>query len=136
MSKSAAPLTGPDLSRGIELADIPPAGVLLGHLDGEPVMLVRPGSEDRVYAMAAKCTHYGGPLNEGRIEGHTVRCPWHHACFDLRTGEAVGAPALNAAACWAVERRGSRIELAGRVEIPTPALPPHSPESVVVGSVP
>src|SRR5262245_16719234 len=130
MSDSDAPLTGPDLAHGIELSAIPSNSILLGHLDGKAVMLVRVG--DGVYAIAPTCTHYGGPLNEGLVDGHVVHCPWHHACFDVRTGEAVGAPALNPVASWNVERRGSRIELTGRQKASPPAPPPRSPDSVVV----
>jgi apoptosis-inducing factor 3 len=132
MSESDAPLTGPDLGRGIELSAVPRGGALLGHVDGEPVMIVRSSDSDHVYAIAPKCTHYGGPLNEGLIEGTMVRCPWHHARFDLRTGEAIAAPALHPVACWRVERRGTRIELALSIDTHRPAPPPRSPESVII----
>ena len=72
--------------------------MLLGHALGKPVLLVRSGTD--CLAVDATCTHYGGPLAEGLVVGESVRCPWHHACFSLRTGEPVGAPALNPVACW------------------------------------
>jgi nitrite reductase/ring-hydroxylating ferredoxin subunit len=49
--------------------------------------------------------HYGAPLVDGLFDGETVRCPWHHACFNLQSGEAVAAPALNPLQCWNVEER-------------------------------
>src|SRR3954466_5166181 len=107
MSGGEAQLSGPDLAAGVALADLPDGGSLLGHRAGEPVLVVRRGEE--VFAIGAPCTHYGGPLAEGVVVGDTVRCPWHHACFDLRTGEAVRAPALNPVACYKVERQGDRI---------------------------
>ena len=99
-------LNGPDFAAGADVRDVPVDGSLLGHAHGEAVMVTRRG--DELLAIGATCTHYGGPLAEGLIVGDTVRCPWHHACFDLRTGEARGAPALEAVACWKVERDGER----------------------------
>jgi apoptosis-inducing factor 3 len=87
---------------------------LLGHANGEPVLLVRLGGD--YCAIGATCTHYGGPLAEGLFEGDTVRCPWHHACFNLRTGEALHAPALSPVARWTTERRGNSIVVTGKVE--------------------
>ena len=55
------------------------------------------------FAIGATCTHYGGPLAEGLMVEDTVRCPWHHACFSLKTGEALHAPALGPVACWSTE---------------------------------
>ena len=86
----AKELSGPDLAAGIELSELSEGAPLLGHAHGDAVMLVRRGATIR--AVGATCTHYSGPLAEGLVVGETVRCPWHHACFDLRTGEALGAP--------------------------------------------
>lgn len=107
MTQDQSKPTGPDFFRGISLSDLPDGGKLVGHYGDEQVLLVRRGTE--VFAIAATCTHYGGPLVEGLLVGDTVRCPWHHACFDLRTGEALHAPAFNPLACWSVEQRDDRI---------------------------
>jgi NADPH-dependent 2,4-dienoyl-CoA reductase/sulfur reductase-like enzyme/nitrite reductase/ring-hydroxylating ferredoxin subunit len=100
-------LSGPDLGAGIDASQLAPGGKVLGHANGESVLLARVG--DEYLAIGATCTHYGGPLAEGVIVQDTVRCPWHHACFSLRTGEALRAPALNPVACWTVERRGGQV---------------------------
>src|SRR5512143_1176017 len=100
-------LTGPDLTKGIALDELPDGGMLVGYAGDEQILLVRRGKE--VFAVGAQCTHYQGPLAEGLLVGDTVRCPWHHACFDLRNGEAVGAPALSPVPCWNVEHTGDRL---------------------------
>lgn len=109
-------LEGPDLGQGIPASDLADRGQVVGHADGEPVLLVRRGEE--VFAVGATCTHYGGPLGEGLVVGDTVRCPWHHACFSLRTGEAVRTPALHPVACYRVERQGDRIVMGEKLEPP------------------
>ncbi len=101
MSEEKAKLSGPDLTQGVELSTVPDGTMLLGHALGEPVLLVRRG--DELFAIGAICTHYGAPLEQGLLVGDTVRCPWHHACFSLRTGEALRAPALDPVSRWRVE---------------------------------
>jgi apoptosis-inducing factor 3 len=105
-------LSGPSLSAGISAADLEDGQMLLGHAEGEAVLLARRG--DEVFAVGATCTHYSGPLAEGLLVGDTVRCPWHHACFSLRTGQALAAPALNPITCWDVEQRGERLYVLGK----------------------
>ena len=93
MAEGETKLTGPDLAQGIPLESLPDGQMLVGHAHGKAVLLVRTAGD--VFAISPNCTHYNGPLAEGLIVDKTIRCPWHHACFDLRTGEAVRAPALN-----------------------------------------
>lgn len=100
-------LSGPDFSMGLPLAELPAEGMLIGHVDNERVLLVRSGEE--IFAVSPHCTHYQGPLAEGLVVGSTIRCPWHHARFDLSTGEAVHAPAIDPIGCWDVERRDGLI---------------------------
>ena len=99
----AQALAGPDLRAGVKFDGLAESEPLLGHFDGEAVVLVRQG--EQVFATGAVCTHYSGPLAEGLVVGETIRCPWHHARFDLRTGEAEGAPALNPVSCFNVRRQ-------------------------------
>ena len=101
MSDQTTKLSGPDLTQAIELSTIPDGTMLLGHAHGEHVLLARCG--DEVFAIGALCTHYGAPLEQGLLVGDSVRCPWHHACFSLRTGAALRAPALDPVSRWRVE---------------------------------
>ena len=96
-------LDGPDLGNGVPLSTVAEGAMLLGHAHGEAVLLARRG--DELFAIGATCTHYGAPLADGLLVDDTVRCPWHHASFSLRTGEALRAPALNPVTCWRVEQR-------------------------------
>ena len=107
MSDQPAELIGPDFTLGIALAQLGDGSMLVGHANGKPVLVARQGSE--IFAIGATCTHYGGPLGDGLLVGDTVRCPWHHACFNLRTGEALRAPALKPVARWGVEQRDGRV---------------------------
>jgi NADPH-dependent 2,4-dienoyl-CoA reductase/sulfur reductase-like enzyme/nitrite reductase/ring-hydroxylating ferredoxin subunit len=100
-------LDGRDFSQGVPPGEIADGGMLLGQVAGEAVLLARRGQE--LFAIGGECTHYHGPLTEGVLVGDTVRCPWHHACFSLRTGEALRAPALNPVSCWRVERRDGMV---------------------------
>src|SRR5260370_13102770 len=95
-----------DFRNGFSVGDLPDGGMVLGQVDDEDVVLVRRG--DEFFAVGAYCTHYHGPLSDGLVVGDTLRCPWHHACFSLRTGEALRAPALDPISCWRVERVGDK----------------------------
>ena len=117
MAEEQAPPAGPDLAQGIAPGDFT-GQTLLGHVGDQDVLLVRFGSE--IFAIDAHCSHYHGPLAEGLVVGDSIRCPWHHACFDLRTGEATRAPALTPLAVWQVEHDGDRIFVRQKRSQPEP----------------
>src|SRR5262249_18070906 len=126
----------PNLRNGIAEGDLADGEMLVGQVGDEQVLLARRGRE--VFAIGAACTHYGGPLGEGVFVDDTVRCPLHHACFSLRTGEALAAPALTAVSCWRVERRDGHIfvrEQVSEIERRMPVKPRPTagkPERVVI----
>jgi NADPH-dependent 2,4-dienoyl-CoA reductase/sulfur reductase-like enzyme/nitrite reductase/ring-hydroxylating ferredoxin subunit len=106
MTEEQAGPTGPDLTLGVPLDHLSDGGKLLGRVGEEQVLLARSGAD--VYAVGAHCTHYHGPLAEGLVVNGTVRCPWHHACFDLHTGEALRAPAFGPLDSWSTEQRDGK----------------------------
>jgi NADPH-dependent 2,4-dienoyl-CoA reductase/sulfur reductase-like enzyme/nitrite reductase/ring-hydroxylating ferredoxin subunit len=125
---------GPNLEQGIALSDLADGGMLAGYVGDEDVLLVRRGAT--VFAVGANCTHYHAPLVDGLVVGHTLHCPWHHACFDLRTGEALRAPAFASLACWWVEQRDGRVFVTKKreplVRMRRSEIARKSPENMVV----
>jgi NADPH-dependent 2,4-dienoyl-CoA reductase/sulfur reductase-like enzyme/nitrite reductase/ring-hydroxylating ferredoxin subunit len=131
MADQQASPSGPDLAQGVSLSDFT-GETLLGHVGDQDVLLVRSGSD--IFAIDAYCSHYHGPLADGLVVGESVRCPWHHACFDLRSGEATRAPALNPLSVWQVEHEGDRIVVRQKREPPKPRGKKASaaPERIVI----
>jgi NADPH-dependent 2,4-dienoyl-CoA reductase/sulfur reductase-like enzyme/nitrite reductase/ring-hydroxylating ferredoxin subunit len=123
---------GPDFARGFVAADLADGKMLAGHSGGKPVVLIRQG--EAFFALDAACTHYGAPLANGLLVGDTLRCPWHHACFSIRTGEALQAPALDSLSAWKVERDGNTLFVRERAApaAPPSILPGTTPKSVVI----
>ena len=132
MAEDQAQPAGPDLAQGIAAAELPDGGKLLGHVGSEAVLLVRRGAD--VFAIGAICTHYSGPLADGLVVDGAVRCPWHHACFDLRTGEALRAPALSPVDTWSVDQRGGQIVVREKRARPEtkPRARPDAPKRIVI----
>ncbi|GAB1717202.1 MAG: FAD-dependent pyridine nucleotide-disulfide oxidoreductase [Nitrobacter sp.] len=132
MAEEQAQPSGPDLTQGVDPGALKD-GKLVGHVGDREILLVQEGSE--IFAIDAHCSHYHGPLADGLVVDGAVRCPWHHACFDLRTGEATRAPAFNALDVWEVEQRDGRIFVRGQRERPASkiAKPDHPGKIVIVG---
>ena len=114
MADDSSQLTGADFEKGIRVDEVADGGMVQGHAGGEAVLVARRGAE--FFAIGATCTHYGGELAKGLMVDCTVRCPLHHARFDLRTGEAIAAPALNDVSCWKIEKRDDRVFVTGKIE--------------------
>jgi apoptosis-inducing factor 3 len=123
-------LSGPDLKSGVEFDKLAENVPFLGHYEDKAVILIRQG--DHVFAIAGTCTHYGGPLAEGLLVDNTIRCPWHHARFNIHTGEAEGAPALNPLSCFNTRRRGNIVAITGKRETDFRVPCPQNPSSVVI----
>ena len=133
-----AKVSGPDFTQGVLAADVKPGTPMLGHVDKDGVLLAKL-ADGSYSAIGAVCSHYHGPLDQGLVVGETVRCPWHHACFNLRNGEVLAAPGLNSLPCWRVEQQGERLFV--REKLPAlaastrkaPAGAKHPGNIVIVG---
>lgn len=119
-----------DFSQGVALDQLPDAAIVAGHIGDDELLLIRRG--DAVFAVGAHCTHYHGPLAQGLVVGDTIRCPLHHACFGLRSGEAVAAPAFDAIPTWRVETVGDRIFVREKLVPPPQPAAAGGPSSVVI----
>ena len=109
-----------DLQHGVPFRDLADGGMIAGRVGEDEVLLARKG--DEVFALDAHCTHYHGPLAEGLLTGETIHCPWHHACFNLRTGSAEGAPAMRPLRVFQTVREGDIVRV----------LPPAGNKHVVI----
>ncbi|HZD92366.1 MAG TPA: FAD-dependent oxidoreductase, partial [Pseudolabrys sp.] len=121
---------GPDLTQGIPAAELAEGGTLVGHVGTDAVLLVRHAGA--VSAISPECTHYHGPLAEGLVVGGTIRCPWHHACFSLKTGEALAAPAIDPLTCWQVEERDGKLVVGAKKKMSPPVKTGSPSERVVI----
>jgi NADPH-dependent 2,4-dienoyl-CoA reductase/sulfur reductase-like enzyme/nitrite reductase/ring-hydroxylating ferredoxin subunit len=125
----------PDLKKGVLISDVPDGGMIVGSVGEESVLLARKGEE--LFALDAFCTHYHGPLVEGLIVGETIRCPWHHACFEMRTGSAVGAPAMRPLRVYSIVRAGDTVRVVADARVitsPATATAADRAHVVIVGA--
>jgi 3-phenylpropionate/trans-cinnamate dioxygenase ferredoxin component len=80
-----------DFVKVADAGEIPPGTIKLVNVGGERIGVANVGGS--FHAFSDECTHDGGPLSEGELEGAIVTCPWHFSRFDIRTGEIVESPA-------------------------------------------
>lgn len=128
------PAEGPDFRVGIAIAEVRDGGTVAGQVGDQPVLLSRRGSS--YFAVGGSCTHYGGRLADGLIEGDHAHCPLHHACFSLRTGEALTAPAFDPLPRWRVDREGETLFVRERLSVeekPGSDTSLHPKRIVIVG---
>lgn len=126
----------PDFRQGCPLQAIVEGAMVVGRVGEAPALLIRRGQD--IFAISATCTHYHAPLSDGLIVEDTVRCPMHHACFSLRTGEALYAPALDPLDTWRVEIVSEKAYVREKISPQGPpntvstARAPGGPSSVVI----
>jgi apoptosis-inducing factor 3 len=124
--------TARDLKAGVALRELTDGAMVPGVVDGEEAILVR--AEGKLYALAALCTHYHAKLCDGLLTGTVLHCPMHHARFDVRSGEALSAPALDALSCWRVEQVGDQAVVRERLVASPKAARPvaAAPQRIVI----
>ncbi len=131
MAESHTGPEGPDFRQGISESELADGAMIAGQAGGEAVLLIRRGAN--IFAIGAHCTHYGAPLADGVISGDRLHCPWHHALFDIETGEARHAPAISPLGCWSVERRDGKIFVGEKRDPPGRRKPRHKgPDNIVI----
>jgi 3-phenylpropionate/trans-cinnamate dioxygenase ferredoxin subunit len=81
----------------------------LVEVEGQKIALFR--LDGAFYALSDTCTHRGGPLSEGTVEGAQVTCPLHGARFDIKTGAVLGAPAAREVRSYPVRVAGADVEI-------------------------
>lgn len=91
------------------LSDLPPGSCRQVDAAGRPVALFNVNGS--IYAIHGTCTHRGGPLGEGELDGPVVTCPWHGARFDVTTGQVVGPPAPQSVPAYTVIVEGNLIKV-------------------------
>jgi apoptosis-inducing factor 3 len=123
--------TGPDLREGIDVSELADGGRIAGHVDDEAVVLARNG--EAFFAFSAFCTHYHGPLAEGLIVGETIHCPWHHACFSMRTGVAHCAPAIRPLRVYETSRVGEFVRVGAEITPAAAQAAPGEEHIVIIG---
>ena len=109
-----------DLRHGFTRDDFDDRGILVGQVDDARVAVVAAG--DQIHAIGASCTHYHGNLDQGVFDGTCLRCPLHHARYDLVTGEPT-APAFAPVAVYDIEADGQRLRVTGKRPAPLPPRP-------------
>jgi nitrite reductase/ring-hydroxylating ferredoxin subunit len=91
------------------LQEIPPGTAKAVEVNGKKIAIFNVGGH--LYAIGDACTHKGGPLSEGTVEGTQVTCPWHSAKFDLKTGNVLGPPAQKPVPRYKVVLQGEEVRV-------------------------
>jgi nitrite reductase/ring-hydroxylating ferredoxin subunit len=90
--------------------DVPAGEMLIVEIEGEEIVLAN--VDGQIYAFGNGCTHRGGPLGEGLLEGDEVECPFHQGRFNVKTGEAVQEPPTEPIPTYQVQLDGDDITVA------------------------
>ncbi len=89
--------------------ELPPGERLFIEIEGEPIVVFNIAGQ--YFAIRDECTHDGGPIGEGDLDGYEIICPRHGARFDVRTGKALTLPAVVDVPAYPVRVRDGQIEI-------------------------
>jgi glycine betaine catabolism B len=103
-----------DFVKVADTKDIQPSQMKEVEFNGEKICLAN--VEGKYYAIGNICTHLGGPLAQGKLEGYEVQCPWHGSRFDIRTGKVVRPPAMRSEPTYEIKTENDNILLKKRAE--------------------
>jgi nitrite reductase/ring-hydroxylating ferredoxin subunit/uncharacterized membrane protein len=98
-----------EFSRVLAEAELPESTPTRAQHNGVPILLVKRGQQ--IFAIAETCSHLGGPLSEGKLDGDTIQCPWHGSQFSLADGRVVNGPAVHPQPCLEARVRDGNIEV-------------------------
>ena len=101
-----------DFVRVASTTEIPQGTMKKIMLGNQQVLVVN--VKDKFYAIGNVCTHMGGPLDQGILEGHEVECPWHGSHFDVATGQVKRGPAARPEPVYEIKVEGSDLKLRPR----------------------
>jgi len=93
-----------------EVGDLEEGDLMAVEVDGEPICLAKADGE--ICAFTDTCTHIGGPLSEGELDGDVLTCPWHGAQFNVHTGQVLRGPARQNIQTFPVKIEGDAILVA------------------------
>ena len=96
----------------VNVAELQPGQLRRVEVDGTQICLAN--VDGAIYAVAARCSHAGGPLAEGALDRKIITCPWHGAMFDVTSGEVAGPPADDSVAAYDVEVEDGVVRVAVR----------------------
>jgi glycine betaine catabolism B len=121
-NKNDLALSEEDFVKVADIKDIRPSQMKEVEVNGQNICVVN--VEGKYYALGSICTHEGGPLADGTLEGYEVECPWHNSRFDVRTGEVTSPPASEPEPAYEIKVDGNSIliKTQGKGKSPPPQI--------------
>jgi nitrite reductase/ring-hydroxylating ferredoxin subunit len=101
-----------DFVRVADIKDIQPSTMKAVEVAGEKICVAN--VEGKYYAIGNVCTHVGGPLAEGTLEGYEIECPWHGSKFDVKSGEPTRPPAKRPEPTYEIKVEGNNLLIGKR----------------------